>query len=129
MNDTRDEYDEDLDEEERPWEKRGARRLDAEPHRGRLIQGLGWASLALAVTAFVTGITGVPGGVLGLTALVMAHRDLARMRQGLMDRRGEKRTRQGGDAGLVGALLSLLATAVWIGVFFDRFFPFTAGGP
>ena len=111
------------DDDVRPWEGRGRIRLDAEPHRAALVERLGLASLLLGVLSFLGGAAGIPGLPLGITALVMAHRDLAKIRAGTMDRRGEARTRRGGDAGLVGLLLSLLGAVGWAVFFLDRYLP------
>ncbi len=111
------------EEEELPWEEDRAIRRDCEPHRAKLVSNLGVAGLLFGVVSFCGGATGLLGLPLGLTALVMAHRDLAKIRAGTMDRRGEKRTRRGGDAGLVGALLSLVGAAAWAALVVDRFLP------
>lgn len=111
------------EEEEAPWEGRDAIRLDCEPHRATLISRLGLASLVFGLASFCLGITGLAGLPMGIATLVMAHRDIAKMRTGHMDRRGEKRTRQGGDMGLYGAVLSFLGAAFHIGMVADRFLP------
>lgn len=114
----REEHDDEL-----PWEKRGAMRLDAEPHRGKIVRYLGGASLIMGVLSFCTGFTGLVGVPLGMAALLMAHRDLAKMRAGVMDRRGEKRTRQGGDFGLIGLILSLFGIGIFTLFFLDGVLP------
>jgi hypothetical protein len=113
----------DVEEEERPWERFGVMRRDCEPHRGHLVDYLGGASLVLGAFTLCIGLPGFVGLPLGLAAYVMAYRDLARMRAGLMDRRGEKRTRRGGDNGLIGALLSLLFLAAWAVLVLDKLLP------
>jgi hypothetical protein len=111
------------DEEERPWERFGVMRRDCEPHRARLVGYLGGASLVLGILSLCTGVTGLLGFPLGVAAYVMAYRDLAKMHAGLMDRRGQRRTRQGGDNGLIGALLSLLLAAGWAFLYLDKVLP------
>jgi hypothetical protein len=111
------------EEEELPWERRGARRLDLEPHRGRLISALGWASLVLGLLSFCVGVTAFVGVPMGIAALVMAHTDLAKMRDSQMDPRGQGRTRRGGDCGLVGALLGLVGGIGFVAFVLDRILP------
>jgi hypothetical protein len=111
------------EDEERPWERRGSMRLDCEPHRARLVLRLGLTSLVLGALSLCFGLTGLLGLPLGLAAWYMARQDVLKMQAGLMDRRGEKRTRRGGDAGLFGAILSLLLTVAWAGFFVDRYLP------
>jgi hypothetical protein len=100
-----------VDEEgERPWEHpEGPGRLDAEPHRARVIQTLGQVSMVCGFAAVCLGVFGVAVGFgLGVTAWVMANRDLAKMRAGLMDRRGEEDTRQGRKYGIAGTHLNAI---------------------
>jgi hypothetical protein len=103
----------DEDDEELPRRRRRGMRLDCEPHRGDLVRLLGTASLVLGVLAICGGVTGLVGLPLGVAAWKMARDDLAKMRAGTMDRRGEKKTRRGGDNAVFGILLSLLFVAVY----------------
>lgn len=109
--------------EKLPWERRGRMRLDCEPHRAGLVRLLGGASLALAVLAFCGGVTGLIALPMGVTAWVMARDDLAKMRAGLMDRRGAGRTRQGGDCAVFGVILSLLCLGFYALLLLDRLLP------
>jgi hypothetical protein len=111
------------EDRELPWERRGAMRLDCEPHRGGLVRLLGAAGLALGALASCGGVTGLIGLPMGLTAWLMARDDLARMRAGVMDRRGERLTRQGADTGFVGAVLSLFFVACYALLALDRMLP------
>jgi hypothetical protein len=118
------------EEDELPWERRGYMRLDCEPHRARLVRFLGIASLVLGVLSLCGGVTGLAALPMGVAAWTMARADLAKMRAGLMDPRGEKRTHQGGDCGLFGMLLSLLALGFWALLFLDKVLPAPYGrGP
>lgn len=110
-------------EDELPWEQRGARRRDLESHRGRLISGLGWGSLVLGLLSFCVGVTALVGVPMGIAALVMAHTDLAKMRDQQMDPRGRERTRRGGDCGLIGALLGLVGGIGFVAFVLDRILP------
>ncbi len=123
--------DEDQEPDVRPWESRGFQRLDVEPHRGRLIFSLGAAAAVLGALSLCTGLTGLAGFGLGLAAWLMARRDLGRMETGLMDRRGEKRTRRGSDLGLLGVLLGLFGALLWTGLVLDKLLPppYGGGGP
>ncbi len=108
---------------ELPWQRPGRMRLDCEPHRADLVRFLGVASLVLGVLAICGGVAGLIGLPLGIAAWTMARSDLPKMEAGLMDRRGEKRTRQGGDNAVFGILLSLLCVAFYGLVVLDRFLP------
>jgi len=111
------------EDEELPWEGRGRMRLDCEPHRAGLVRLLGAASLVLGVLAVCGGVAGLVGLPLGIAAWTMARADLAKMQAGLMDRRGERRTRLGGDNAVFGILLSLLCLAFYGLVALDRLLP------
>jgi hypothetical protein len=111
------------DDDELPWDRRGYMRLDCEPHRAGLVRLLGGASLALGAFAFCGGVTGLVALPMGIAAWTMARDDLAKMRAGLMDRRGEKKTRRGGDNGTFGIILSLVGLAFWGLLALDRLLP------
>jgi hypothetical protein len=85
------------------------RRRDCEAHRGRLIAMLGTVSMffgGLALCFFGLGV--LISGPLGVAAWVMANRDLALMRAGLMDPQGRPQTENGRAAGIVGLFLGVL---------------------
>src|SRR5262249_24933573 len=76
------------DADERPWEKSAKGRLDAEPHRGRLLLILATSALAcgwLSCCLVVPSLIGLP---LALAAYVASKRDLGRIRGGEVDRGG-----------------------------------------
>lgn len=108
-------------DEDKPWEAYGRQRLDVEPHRGRLVAALGTAATVFGVLSVCGGLPGLAGLVLGFVAWRMACADVPRMLAGQMDRRGEARTRRGGDFGLCGMVLSLLGCGAWLGWILDRF--------
>jgi hypothetical protein len=97
--------DEATQEEERLRERFGqfGERRDAEPHRGTLILVLGNISLVLLP---LCGPLGLP---FGIAAWVMGRRDLAKIRQNLMDRDGEGTTQAGWICGIIGTILDSLA--------------------
>jgi hypothetical protein len=111
------------DDDELPWQRRGVTRLDCEPHRGSMVRLLGGASLALSALAVCGGVTGLVALPMGIAAWVMSREDLAKMSAGLMDRRGERRTRQGGDCAVFGVLLSLLCLGFYALLALDRLLP------
>ena len=96
---------------ERPWERPGAVRRDWEPHRGRLILTLGGLAEFCAAFACVLGVTAPLAVGFGVSAWLMARRDLARMREGLIDPEGRQSTELGGTLGLAGAGLALFVVA------------------
>ena len=88
-----------------PWPGR----RDGEAHRGNLINTLGSVSLM----AGTLGLCLPPLGHLialgtGIPALVMARRDLERMRQGVLDPEGRLLTELGRNKSIVGVVLAVL---------------------
>ena len=67
-----------------PWEEPGNFRLDCEPDRSWLLKPLGIASLILGALSVCVVLPGLLGLAAGVTTCVLAQRDLARMREGLM---------------------------------------------
>ena len=98
-------------DEPRPWERAGAVRRDCLPHRGRLILALGGLAEFCGVFACLSVVTAPLAIVFGVTTWLMARRDLARMREGLMDPAGRRYTELGRNLGLSGAGLALLGAA------------------
>jgi hypothetical protein len=107
-----------------PWDlPDGPGRLDSEPHRGNLVRILGQLSIscfpaflylsALAATARIGLAVGGFGLILGIVAWVLGAEDLARIRAGEMDRRGEAATRRGRNSGRAGACLNGSGLLVW----------------
>jgi hypothetical protein len=96
---------------ERPWEQPGLGRRDAEPHRGTLLLWVatgsvvcGWLSWCLVVPSFL----GLP---LAVTVYILSRQDMARMRAGLMDRRGYGQTYAAWERSLDGLTLNILPFA------------------
>jgi hypothetical protein len=71
-----------------PWERPGCFRMDCERHRGNLLSRLALASFLLSVSC-CGSFLGIP---LGFWCWRMAKQDLAKMKVGLIDRRGKKLT-------------------------------------
>src|SRR5262249_6035992 len=106
--------------EDRPWEHPGAPpRRDCEPHRGPLIHTLGVASLCLGIPSLCGAmclpfaVSGLLGAVLGITAWVLAYRDLLQMDDGVMEVEGRFQTQAGKNYGVAGTVLGGL------GIFFS----------
>jgi hypothetical protein len=99
--------------EQRPWEQPGAVRRDCAPHRGHVLALLAWLSVACGVLSFCLVVPGLPGLAFGAGTWVLAAGDLARMRQGRMDRAGRPATEAAQECGLLGGLLSLGGWALW----------------
>jgi hypothetical protein len=97
-----------------------ARRRDSLPHRGRLIDGLGTISVFGGVLSFCTGPVGVLMALgCAIPALIMAHADLARMREGAVDPEGRLLTEFGRTKALVGLALAVLGALFFFLAFFE----------
>jgi len=92
----------------RPWERPGEVRRDCEPHRGRLLLWLGIASWVCGLASLALVVPALLGLALGLTTLVLARRDLAKMEAGLMDPAGAGLVRRASGYAVVGTILSLV---------------------
>lgn len=104
--DTKDEPD-DHDDDDRPWEsRRSFVRRDCEPHRGGVVLAMGIVSIVLA---------GPIGLGLGIASWIMGQRDLAKIRQRVMDPAGQGTTQAGWICGIIGTILSSLMTLLCIG--------------
>jgi hypothetical protein len=109
-------------------------RRDCDPHRGRLLAGLGTAGFHLALGALGFALVGLPAAVGGradiLRALAapgfvlvsfpvavgvwyIASGDLGRMGAGLMDAAGRRLTGQARWDGIAAAALSIFALCAW----------------
>lgn len=87
---------------------RWAHRRDGEPHRGPLIANLGNACLiAACLSLCLFGLGAVVSVPTGVAAWVMANRDLALMRSGLMDPQGRAQTENGRTSAVIGLILSV----------------------
>jgi hypothetical protein len=116
----------DFDEEDdRPWEQPGGIRRDSEPHRGGLVLTLGIVSLVCAPLTLCCGVIGaifsVAGLSVGITAWVLAQRDLKKMRANLMDPQGQGTTEGGRVCGIIGTILCSfgLLLAIALGAFYS----------
>jgi hypothetical protein len=106
------------DEEPVPWDMR--HRRDAEPDRSGLILALGIVSLFVPVI----------GPILGISAWIMATRDMERMRRGQMDPRGMNSTQTGMVCGIIGTVLEgLISLACVFPCLFGMIMPFAAPPP
>lgn len=103
----------------RPWAKPGAVRRDCEPHRGKLIVFAGRLSITMGLTGCCMPLLLLPAWGLLLFALVVSRQDLPLIERGLMDRDGETMTRHGGRAALVGMLVSLISSGIWLYILID----------
>jgi predicted Zn finger-like uncharacterized protein len=111
----------DEEEEDQSWE-RGVRR-DSEPHRSGLLLTLGVVSIVCGAlgTAFfccapVAALFLVAGFSCGIPAWVMGHRDLAKMRAGEMDPRGEGVAYGGRICGIIGTILNIVGLLIALGI-------------
>jgi hypothetical protein len=98
--------------DDRPWERSGEVRRDARPHRGVLLSRLEKATVTCTIAAGCLLLLTVPPALMlaGLT-LVLAGRDLATMRAGLMDPAGRVRTEEAKATALACLLVNLLLLA------------------
>ncbi len=87
------------------------------PNRGGLILGLGIGSLSGLVIAFVccSVLTVIPTG-LGFIAWFMGRSDLRKIEEGTVSERNKELVQIGAYLGLLGGILSLLATLAQIGL-------------
>jgi hypothetical protein len=106
-------------DEPRPWERPGAVRRDVEPHRGQMLMLLGLASGFLALSApMVAMLPSLVSFPVGVTVVVLARRDSARMHAGHMDPEGLSYlqwTRLGAWCGILVPLLLGLEMVVVVG--------------
>src|SRR5262249_41477772 len=114
--------------EARPWEQPGQVRRDVEPHRGPWLLLVGWIGLGFAaltvplalvvwlellpmpsllIVSEVCGLCALVGFALGVAALGLGGRDLARMRAGAIDPAGEKDADRAVVLGIAAAAVSL----------------------
>jgi hypothetical protein len=93
-------------------------RRDAQPHRGGIIDVLGTISMLAGTLALCTGPLGITFSLAtGIPAILMARKDLERMRQGTVDPQGRGKSDMGRVKALIGIFLSVL-----LGLFFFLFF-------
>jgi hypothetical protein len=110
-----------------PWELPGAFRRDCEPHRGPLLRRLGVLTVYLDLFGVVFPPAVLPALPLGVAVWVMACRDLAGMRLGRVDPRGEVDARQARRDAICGVLIPLLTgqvfSLVWLVVWLAGLLP------
>lgn len=88
------------------WEALVGVRLSCRPHRGNALFWAAGMSLALAIFSFVLCLPVLAAMPLALIAGILAHGDLRLMREGLMDPRGERLTREARKLSLAAFCLS-----------------------
>jgi hypothetical protein len=89
-------------------------------HRGAMILTFGILSIVLPVVLICccSGIVSAGFGLgFGLPAWIMGNADLAKMRKGLMDPRGENLTRSGWICGIIGTIIGGLCLVCGVGYF------------
>jgi hypothetical protein len=101
----------DLEEQGDGYTRQRRVRLDAEPHRGGLIQGLGITSIVLSVV-YLFPIS-LP---VGIAAWLMGRSDLRKMNEGVMDPDGRRKTRDGWLCGIVGTVWSMVCAFFCLGI-------------
>jgi hypothetical protein len=109
--------------DDRPWERKGAERRDSEPHRGGQILTMGIVSICLPALCFcpVVGlIASLLGFGLGVASILMGGSDLAKIDQNVMSHEGRGTTVGGRICGMIGAALSLFGALIGIFVIANR---------
>lgn len=96
-----------------PWERPGAVRRDALPHRGPLLWNLSCLATGTAVAGCLCAPVVAVGLVLALTVVALAARDLRAMERGAVDSRGRGLTRDALRVGLGSLALQALIASVW----------------
>jgi hypothetical protein len=95
-------------------------RRDCEPHRGPLILVLGIISTvcgglsALSFCCSPIAIGALAGLPLGILSWIMGARDLAKMREGVMDPEGRGNTQGGMVCGIIGTVLNSLGLLIML---------------
>ena len=113
----------DYDDEDHPRRRggySGPPRRDSEPHRGVLIMVLGIISLAAVFLSFCYGVGTLVGIPLGITAWVLGHGDLRKIKNREMDEEGLGMTQAGWICGIIGVILHSLVLLT-CGAFFAYF--------
>jgi hypothetical protein len=99
---------------DRPWERPGILRRDYEPHRSNLLITLSSVGLAFGILSLCAFPLSLGSVTLGIAAWVLAHRDLAAMRHGPMDRAGTKAAEVARRHAFSALVLSLPSLLVWV---------------
>jgi hypothetical protein len=111
-----DDYDDDYGPRRAPYD-RGLRRRDSEPHRGVLVLVLGIISLASVFLSCFYGVGILIGIPLGITAWVLGHGDLRKIKNNEMDPEGLGMTQAGWICGIIGTILHSLILLSCAGFF------------
>jgi hypothetical protein len=94
-------------------------RRDGEPHRGPLIANLGNLSLIVGCLSLcLVGLGALVSVPVGVTAWLMANRDLELMRTGLMDPQGRRQTENGRTCAILGVVIGLCFAALFAALYF-----------
>jgi 4-hydroxybenzoate polyprenyltransferase len=103
-----------------PAEQPGASRRKYKPHRAELLLYLSYGALVCTWLTPLLLVPGVLGALLGAVVWLLASRDLAKMRAGLMERHGRRQTRKARGFAILAVVAGLVMTAtctpVWFGV-------------
>lgn len=102
-----------------PWEMPGCFRLDGEPHRGNFWWWLALLSYVFSILALVPFMGAAIGTLSFIPCLLvhcMAKRDLAKMRTGLMDPRGQVVTTNAAHLARLGLWFSSAGISIWGGL-------------
>jgi hypothetical protein len=102
------------DEDIPPWEQPGAVRRDCLPHRGPLLKGLANVTLVCGVLSWCLFVPAVPGLLSGLTAVILADGDLAKMERQEIDPQGKPETEWARRRAVWGIGLIGLWICVWV---------------
>jgi hypothetical protein len=94
-------------ESDRPWEQPGAVRRDCEPHRGELLLRLSFVGVSCSLLASCLWAPAFVAVGLGAAVLVMAARDLKKMRAGVMDPAGRAQTEEAHDLAEIAVFLGM----------------------
>jgi hypothetical protein len=101
------------DEDDRPWERPGAFRLDCEPHRGDLLFLLARLSISLSCVALCVVPLALIVLPLGIVVVLLSARDLRLMDHGLMDPAGRGRVSAARRSAAWAAGIAPFAVLAW----------------
>jgi hypothetical protein len=102
-----------------PWEEPGCFRMDCEPYRGELLKGMASLSVAIVFLSIcpLACFSVVLAFPLSLLVWLLARRDLARMRRGLMDPYGEGPTDGARRLSFAAFVTAVIVAAYWTFIF------------
>ena len=96
-----------------PWERPDCFRMDCEPHRGGILNGLAILGLIVSSVSMFLPPLLVIGMPLDVTTWYLARLDLAKMSKGLMDPGGEKVTTEARRTAVFAFALCIIWAAIW----------------